>query len=555
MTVPTPIGAERRAFSALLALLVAPVLTLSLWRPLVFGVGSAGEAVQITAAVMGIGALVVGVLGAAPGLRWRATPLAVVAAAAGSAGLGLGAAGLLSLLAGGLAVTAMMVLVPSRLPIELDGLARRRPVMAVLYLFLALGALRSTAGVSTFMADGSRTDLQVLPGMDFLETHSCLTAYVRGAELAQDGVENLYADPWWAGSHGKAPLPAGVMSRYAPFKLDYYAYPPPFLLAVAPLVPLKADFPAQRALWFGLNSLLSFAGLWAVARWVGGRSAHRVLLLAPLLFASPSLLGTLQVGNFQLMTVVMAVLGMVAFDRDRPRLGAALLAFAILSKISPGILGVLLLAQRRWREALWTAAFGLFYLVVSLLLFGTDPLVSFLTYTLPRLRSGETFAFFAEDLFSIFTNSGPFGLPFKLQLLGVDVGDPWVLGRRVAAVFTVLVVALAFAAGRRTGERRSQAVVWMGLLVVAALQSPFAPGYVAIGLVWAITLLSAEVRGPVGVLTLVGLGVVGSFPVTVDLQPIHVVENVAQALVGIILPGVLVLRATFMKPGSEGAVA
>jgi hypothetical protein len=34
-----------------------------------------------------------------------------------------------------------------------------------------------------------------------------------------------------------------------------------------------------------------------------------------------------------------------------------------------------------------------------------------------------------------------------------------------------------------------------------------------------------------------------------------VVENVAQALVGIILPGLLVLRATFMKPGSEGAVA
>jgi len=38
----------------------------------------------------------------------------------------------------------------------------------------------------------------------------------------------------------------------------------------------------------------------------------------------------------------------------------------------------------------------------------------------------------------------------------------------------------------------------MALLVLAALQSPFAPAYVTIGLLWATTLLSTEVRNARG---------------------------------------------------------
>ena len=219
-----------------------------------------------------------------------------------------------------------------------------------------------------------------------------------------------------------------------------------------------------------------------------------MLLLAPPFFASVPLLVTLQVGNFQIAVVVISVLAMVAFQRDRPVLGGALLAFAILSKISPGVLGIVLLAQRRFRGAAWTAAFGVFFLSLSVLTLGINPMKSFLTYVLPRLGSGAAFAFMDDTPFNILTNMAPFGLPFKIQLMGLDVGDPWVIARRIGRIYSVCLAILAVVAARSPADRRTQATIWMSLLVLAALQSPFAPGYVSIGLLWAITLLASSVR-------------------------------------------------------------
>jgi hypothetical protein len=100
-----------------------------------------------------------------------------------------------------------------------------------------------------------------------------------------------------------------------------------------------------------------------------------------------------------------------------------------------------------------------------------------------------------------------FGFPFKLQLLGVAISDPWTMARRLGRIYSVVLVLLAFFAARRPGaeDRRTQAVTWMSLLVLSALQSPFAPGYVIIGLLWAITLLAVEVQRARGVRDPVGL--------------------------------------------------
>ena len=485
---------ERPAYGALWALLLAPVVAHGLWRPLLHVFGPQGSAHAITYSAL----LISGTMALARALSARHARLsswvvgglcAIAATVAGSLGL----PGLLTLVGVAVSTAFLLQRLSAQLPTALDGLAQRHARLFALYVVLALAAIAKTAQLSIFIGDPSRGDLQALPGNRFTESHSCLTAYVRAADLSRQGVDNLYEDSLWHGSHGLPPLPPGVDNPYRPFGLDNFSYPPPFLLLTAPLAPLAADFLAQRALWFGLNGVLLALGLCWVARFVDGPGAHRVLLLAPLFFGTLPVLLTLQIGNFQIATVVLAILAMVAMDRGRPIRGGALLALTILSKISPGILGIVLLVQRRLRAAAITAGFGLLLFALSVLRFGTSPVQAFVTYALPRLRSGRAFPFMDTEA-GILTNMSPFGIPFKLHFLGLDVGEPWHVARRIAQVYTIALVGLAIAAARRQGDRRERAVTWMALLVLAALQSPFAPGYVTIGLLWATTLLAVEVR-------------------------------------------------------------
>lgn len=534
---------ERGAFTALVAFLVAPVIAQGLWRPLVHvlgpsgSAGSAGSAEAVTASALAIAVTIV----IGQRLRPSRTSLpnlvlgCLVALVAG-AGLSLGPAGLVTLLIVAAAVASLVHRLPAKLPTAFDGLLRLRRGLSALYVVMALVAVVSTARLSAFIGDPARVEHQVLPGIDFIATHSCLTAYVHAAALSREGVDNLYAECWWHGAHGLPPLPRGAESPYDPFLLDYYAYPPPFLLLMAPLGPLEGDFPAQRALWFGLTALLTGLGLWITTRWLDGPRAHRALLLAPLFFGSLPVLVTLQIGNFQIAVVMLAVLAMVAFDRNRHALGGALLAFTILAKISPGVLGIYLLTQRRWRSAAWTAGFGVLFLALSLLIEGANPMVSFLTFTLDRISSGEAFGFLDDTTLNIATNMPPFGLPFKLGLMHIGIDDPWAVARHIGRIFTVVVLILTVVAARRDRDRRGQALTWMSLLVLAALQSPFAPGYVIIGLLWAVTLLAVEIRSFRGGLALVLLWLGLTVVLPTDDERVLAVFSVLQSTLTVGVP-------------------
>ena len=534
---------ERSAFTAIVAFVLAPVLAHGLWRPLIHVFGPTGTASLITGAALAIGGVVV-VVNALRPARLLVSLLAAGATVAVGAtyGLSLGAPGFVTLLAVAAAMAVLVRWLPGRLPAALDGLGRRHKALAALYVVLSVFVVVRTAHLSVFMGDPTRVDRQVVPGEKFIETHSCLSAYVHAAALARRGVTNLYDERWWDGADAFSPAAAGGEAPYRPFRLDYYAYPPPFLLVMAPLAPLEGDFAAQRALWFGLNGLLLALGLWVVARWVAEPNAHRVLLLAPFLFGSLTVLGTLQVGNFQIAVVVISVLAMVAFDGDQPVIGGALLALAILSKLSPGVLGVVLLAERRYRAAAWTAGFGLLYLALSAFTIGVEPLRSFLSYTLPRINSGEAFAFMDDTTFSKLINMAPFGLPFKLQLLGLDVGDPWALGRRIGHAYSVVLIILAIVAVRRSGDRRARAMVWMSLLVLAALHSPFAPAYATIGLLWALSLLAVEVRGRGGAVALVLLFVGLTVPLLVPDVRLQALSSLLEFALTLGVPLWLILR-------------
>lgn len=188
------------------------------------------------------------------------------------------------------------------------------------------------------------------------------------------------------------------------------------------------DYASQRALWFSLTGLFVAARLWTVAAWLGGRAGLRVRLLAPAVWLSPPTQLVLQVGNVHAAVVVASMLALVAFETKHPAIGGALLAFAILSKLSPGLLVLVLLARRRLCEVIWTAVCGVGFSAIGLLVFGVAPFEAFLSYELPRLASGEALTFLA-DRESVPVNLAPFGVPLELALLGMYVGDPGRLPR------------------------------------------------------------------------------------------------------------------------------
>jgi len=371
------------------------------------------------------------------------------------------------------------------LPTSFDGRARLHPVLAGLWLLAALVAVVQSNRMSVFMTDPGESGYSLMPGIEVVELHSCFSAYVQGASLARDGHDNVY-------DFGAAPESATTVD-IAPFDLDTYGYPPPFLLLPRLFLSLTGDFVLLRAWWYVLTVLTMAAG-WAIAvNWLDGRDRHQMIKFIPLVWVSMPVQFTLQTGNFQIAAVFMAIIAMIAIHRRRVAVGGSILAFATLAKFSPGLLALALLAQRKLRAAAWTAGFGVVFSLAVLPLFGPAPWKAFFGYHLPRLQSGEALGFLNRSLDEIANNFSPFGIPFKLQQLGLNVG--WELARQVSNLYSVLLVVLAIVVGRRLGSGRGYDLrVWLALLTLGALRSPFAPPHVLVGLIWLLVLLSAELE-------------------------------------------------------------
>jgi hypothetical protein len=498
----------RLALAAMVALISAPVAAHGLWRPMLVALDATGDARWVSVAALLVAAAAVIGHGRWPTrapLRWGCAGAAAIAMAllVGGSGPGILAAGV-ALLAVACLVSATLPIVLERIPPEIDDprATRGRRVATVAAVVLGAAAVIQTARLCTFIGDAERTEFAAVPALERFTLHACSSAYFHAAKLAAARVDNLYDASWWPAIDAGASAQA---QAYAPFDLDTYAYPPPFLLLPRALLAISADFSAERALWFCINGLSLGFGLWLAATWIGerdGRAALRALLLAPLIWVAFPVLIALQVGNVHMAVIAAAIVGMIAFERRRPALGGALLSFAILAKISPGLLGVVLLVQKRWREALWTAGFGLGWSALALLAFGPAPFEAFLRYELPRLSSGEALAFFTASVTDVAVNMAPFGLPFKLEALGVGFDDVWASAASVSTLFTLLALALTIQAGLRAGDRRMRVGLWLAVLTLGSLRSPFAPAYVSFPALWLLSWWAAEIERRRGVVAL-----------------------------------------------------
>jgi hypothetical protein len=373
----------------------------------------------------------------------------------------------------------------ARLPVELDEWAQRRRKLRWLWRASAVLAIANTARLGLFVTDPTQIWASAFPPVAESAEHQCSAAYVRAGELAAHGRSNLW-DP--------AAYEEGTSSEIdglSPFIADPYEYPPPFTVLPRVAVAATNDYQLIRNVWFGLSAVGFLVAFVVLAVWIRGRAGATSLLLLPSVMLSfPTLFG-LQFGQAHLLIVAAAIVAMVQFARGRTLGGAALLAFAIVTKIFPAILLVHLAVRRQWRDIAVTLVAVAGMTVLAALVLGSGAMTAFVSEHVPRMANGEAFAFAENNP----DNHSIYGIAFKLGTLGLEAGGRD-LASLLAWLWTALVIVLAIRGSRVTSEpaRASDAVLWLGLICLATLRSPFAPIYTTIGTLWLLT-VAVDVRG------------------------------------------------------------
>jgi alpha-1,2-mannosyltransferase len=241
-----------------------------------------------------------------------------------------------------------------------------------------------------------------------------LTAYYVAANAVRTS-PNVWDNALYSASDDDPSQPRKPLMM-GPFQVDVFEYPPPFLLLPKAVAAITPDFMDLRALWFAINLLGMVGAMIAIARALGPEAGTRALLLMPFVFLSPPTLSVLQKGNVQGLIIAASMVAMLLISRGRVALGGAILAFAIASKIYPGLLVVYLIARREWRAVGWTAACGVAWCLATMAALGWGPWEAFLRH-FPSILSGEAFPAFRRAA-SMAVNLSIPGLVFKAKLFG-----------------------------------------------------------------------------------------------------------------------------------------
>jgi Glycosyltransferase family 87 len=401
---------------------------------------------------------------------------AAVARALGAEPLGPAAAGTVIILAACCGLGRRRL--AARLPIELDGWFRRRRAWAAVWIAVAALAVANTARVGLFVADPAQVWASATPPIPASVRHQCFAAYVRAGELAAAGQADL-----WRHADYARPAPGmkadTAIDGLGDYLLDPYEYPPVFAVLPRAAVAATSDYHVLRAAWFAISAVGFWLAFIGVAIWIRGRAGGTALLLVPVLALSLPLVMNLQYGQAHLIVVAAAMGAMLQFARGRRASGATLLALATATKVFPGLLLVHLAVRRRWRDVGATLVALAVLVGLAALVLGPATLGAFVSEHVPRMASGAAFSNTEENP----DNHALYGLAFKLATLGVP-GAGRELGAALAWIWGVLALILAALGSRGRAEPARDAVIWLGVLCLATLRSPFAPMYSAVGTLW-----------------------------------------------------------------------
>jgi alpha-1,2-mannosyltransferase len=383
---------------------------------------------------------------------------------------------------------ASAIIGPAAALVALRG--RRTVPVAVPVPFQVLFAIGSLAAavvlvrLAVFVVDPTAAGWSVLPANRFQVQHSCVSAYYvagRAVSHTPDVYDTLlYSFPQ---AETTGPRRARMLG---PFRVDPYEYPPTFLPFPRLLLRLAPDFFDFRRLWFALNLSIVAIGLVVIARRVDAACGTRCLWLTPFALAPIGIAGTFQVGNVQLAFIALPLLGMLALERGHRATGGLLLGYATVSKLFPALLIVYLLLRRDWRGAAWTVGACAALTAIALVDVGWAPFAAFLDH-LPKLLSGEAFPALTRNQDAIAINQSVPGLVFKLRFFG---GPAWSFGaaKIVGWLYTIVVVWSIWRLASNRAPAGREPLVWLSILILASMRSPFLPGYGVFPSLWLATL-------------------------------------------------------------------
>ncbi|HEX6789722.1 MAG TPA: glycosyltransferase family 87 protein [Candidatus Krumholzibacteria bacterium] len=415
----------------------------------------------------------------------------VASSLAGSAGIfafvgGMGLTGspVVALLAAAGLAGSVVFYVLKRLPLDEASCPRLLRAVSALATIAALVQLTRLA---VFIVDPTHVESSFVPGSQWEVRHSCLTAYYVTAKAASTVPDiydhKLYSAPDDDPAKPRKPLMLG------PFNIDVYEYPPPFLLLPRAVRALTPEFQPMRMVWFALNGLVVLLAFVVVARWLGRAAGTRALLLSPLIWISMPTLSVLQKGNVQAMVIAATLLALGLFERRRHIAGGIIFAFMCVSKLYPGLLVVYLVARRQWRALAWTFAASVVFVIASVVDIGWAAFGTFREH-FPGLLSGEAFPAFRNPP-AIANNLSVPGLVFKLKLFGVP-GMSFDTMRIVGTLYSIAAVIVTWFAARRAVRSDRMPLLWLAIVILATLRSPFLPqGYGAFPSIWLLTLVWA----------------------------------------------------------------
>ena len=393
-----------------------------------------------------------------------------------------------------IAVAALLVRRVPELPLAAG---RRRPLLALAWLAVLAAGTVQTARASLYAQDPTRPEYSAVPGNPWRVEHCCFTAYAEGARFASARLANVYERSLYVPDPDRP-------RRIGPLKVDPFHYPPTFLLLPGAVRVLAPTFVDSRRVWFGVQALVLGGAFLALAWWVGGDGGRRLALLAPLAWATPITFISLQMGNFQITAVPLALLGVMLAWSRRDAAGGALLAFTAAGKVFPSMLVLHAAAALRWRTVAWIAAMALVFTAATAAAFGIHPFIAFVRDEFPRLLSGASFPQ-TEMPGTMPVNMSVYGMTAKLRLLGAAWLDQ-PAGKHVAQIYALLLAVFVVWAGFRVRARADRdqpadrlhlAMLWLAILNLASLGGPFVPVmYGAAGTLWLLTLLAATAEVP-----------------------------------------------------------